>query len=69
MLSETLRFIKGDEYREVWIMDNGQYRIKGMNGCAIGKLHNNATEYISNLLQNGWHKCNLAEYLRTKYRI
>ena len=67
MLSEVLRFIKDNQYREVLVMKDGTYRIRGMNG-GTGKLHDNASEYISHLLNNGWEKCNLGKYLSKKYR-
>ena len=62
---ETIYFVKDSDFREVHVMTNGTYRITGRHGT-MGKLHNNATKYISEMLKNGWKKCNIIEYLRTK---
>ena len=66
MKSETLYFVKDSNFREVYVYDDGTYRISGRNGTR-GKLHENLTEYISDMIRKGWKKCDLTEYVLTKH--
>ena len=61
----SIKFIKGDTYREVWISDYRglHYSIVTQNSPFGGKFHEgSATKYISNILSNGWRKVNDDEY-------
>ena len=64
---QILRFIRGkNEYRQVSIADDGSYRIWAQTGL-IGKRHENFNEYYQHLIDNGWRKATLTEFLNVKY--
>ena len=68
MAFNTIKFVKGDSYRELWISDDF-YRIATPTSPYGGKRHyDDVTKYISDMLSQGWKKANTATYLRTKYR-
>ena len=64
---QMLFFVRNNnEYRQVSVDEDGNYRIWAQTGF-IGKSHENFDEYYQHLVKNGWRKATNREYLRAKY--
>lgn len=58
-----------NEYRAIWVFDNGDYRIRPQMTNSTSKRHHNVNEYIARITQNGWVEATFEEYLHIKYYV